>query len=135
MNIEPGKFYRTREGRKVRIYATDGEGPYKIHGAVFVDGEWVFDTWLLDGTVFADRRNNDDDIIAKWIEPHPLANAKPGDPIWVRDAGDACWVIKLFSELNEGAPANCYVAATSRTDFGDLSFWRYGKPYIPGEAP
>lgn len=32
--FEPGKEYKTRDGRKVRIYATDAGGEYPIHGAV-----------------------------------------------------------------------------------------------------
>ena len=36
--IDKSKTYRTRDGREVRIYATDGVGDQAIHGAVLTDG-------------------------------------------------------------------------------------------------
>ena len=32
--IDMKKKYRTKDGREVRIYATDGVGHYPVHGAV-----------------------------------------------------------------------------------------------------
>ena len=46
--IDPSKKYRTRDGRAVRIYATDGEGGYQIHGAVFKNG-WCPEVWDING--------------------------------------------------------------------------------------
>ena len=46
--IDIDKEYRTRDGREVRIYATDGgdlvEGQ-TIHGAVLNGNNWVFAIW------------------------------------------------------------------------------------------
>lgn len=47
--IDKSKQYRTRDGREVRIYATDGGGHRPIHGAIREDGNWVAYTWLYDG--------------------------------------------------------------------------------------
>lgn len=44
------KKYRTRDGREVRIYATDGWGDYPVHGATLRNGQWEINTWTLDGT-------------------------------------------------------------------------------------
>jgi hypothetical protein len=41
------KKYRTRDGREVRIYATDGH-EYPIHGAV-MDRGWCVHYWDADG--------------------------------------------------------------------------------------
>ena len=48
--IDKDKTYRTRDGREVRIYATDGHGTYPIHGASN-DSKygWVPHAWLPDG--------------------------------------------------------------------------------------
>ena len=49
--IDLTKQYRTRDGREVRIYATDGGGNYPVHGAYYYDGRWVSFEWRADGSV------------------------------------------------------------------------------------
>ena len=49
--IDKSKTYRTRDGREVRIYATDGISPAEIHGSVksqYSDG-WHPYVWQADG--------------------------------------------------------------------------------------
>ena len=48
--INKDKQYRTRDGREVRIYATDGSYPYVVHGAIKNEnGEWQPSNWLNQG--------------------------------------------------------------------------------------
>jgi len=47
--INKDKTYRTRDGREVRIYATDGSHPFVIHGAYRVGTNWISCLWLRDG--------------------------------------------------------------------------------------
>jgi len=47
--IDKSKTYRTRDGREVRIYATDGNAPYCIHGAVLNEDGWTAEGWLSNG--------------------------------------------------------------------------------------
>jgi hypothetical protein len=47
--IDIKKQYRTRDGREVRIYATDGRGPRAIHGAVWYDEQWNQHQWRNNG--------------------------------------------------------------------------------------
>lgn len=63
LKIEAGKRYRTRAGKEVRIYATDGKGKHPVHGAVH-DGEpcysgqeigWQQEAWFADGSYFEDK--------------------------------------------------------------------------------
>ena len=49
MMISKSKHYRTRDGREVRIYATDGYGENKIHGAVKEDSGWCIYAWYEEG--------------------------------------------------------------------------------------
>jgi hypothetical protein len=49
MTIDITKNYRTRDGREVRIYATDGGGPWKIAGGIKTGSEWTHATWLEGG--------------------------------------------------------------------------------------
>jgi hypothetical protein len=46
--IDKSKTYKTRDGREVRIYATDGYKDYPIHGAI-MDSGWCFHYWTEDG--------------------------------------------------------------------------------------
>jgi hypothetical protein len=47
--IDKNKQYRTRDGRDVRIYATDGASEQWVHGAVENTEGWCQMTWCLDG--------------------------------------------------------------------------------------
>jgi len=58
--IDINKKYRTRCGREVRIYATDGKGIYPVHGAVKVEGGWLPYTWKATGV---EGVNNVNDLI------------------------------------------------------------------------
>ena len=52
-NITVGKFYKTRDGHKVRIYATDGSPQYPIHGAYLNhDNHWTQTACTLTGEYF-----------------------------------------------------------------------------------
>jgi len=49
--ISKDKQYRTRDGREVRIYATDGHPEEPVHGAFKDFGEdWNHTSWYMDGT-------------------------------------------------------------------------------------
>jgi hypothetical protein len=51
--IDKAKQYKTRDGRPVRIYATDGWGCFPIHGAAATNGEgerWLSRCWRADGS-------------------------------------------------------------------------------------
>lgn len=73
MKIEPNKFYQTRDKRKVRIYAVDGEGTQAIHGSILVDNSWRLVTWYANG-MYAHELDppNCKDIVSEWEEPVPV---------------------------------------------------------------
>ena len=59
MQIELGKTYRTRDGREVRIYATDGGGIYSVHGAIESGDVWQVTWWKADGRAPEDWSSRD----------------------------------------------------------------------------
>ena len=48
--IDINKHYRTRDGREVRIYATDGAYG-KVHGAIMTNEGWEHRTWNSSGLI------------------------------------------------------------------------------------
>ena len=70
MIIEKDKLYKTRDGRKARIYATDG-AKGSIHGAILHDTEWAVTAWNKDGCYYAGEICSSD-LISEWVEPVKL---------------------------------------------------------------
>jgi hypothetical protein len=60
MNWKPGKEYKTRDGRKARIYAVDCGGEYPIHGAIEYENRWSAEGWAANGKVYSDDSNLDE---------------------------------------------------------------------------
>lgn len=48
--IDINKKYRTRDGREVRIYATDGGSPCSVIGVVRSTVGWEMFQWFSDGS-------------------------------------------------------------------------------------
>lgn len=76
MMIDINKKYRTRDGREVRIYATDGDGAYSVHGAIKEDGGWTQESWTDAGcyTTSGERRSDLIEVkekIVKWVNVYP----------------------------------------------------------------
>jgi len=70
MKIEIGKSYRTKQGKKVRIYATDGGGYYPIHGAELMDEGWHHNIWPDDGIYsHNDGADVSHSLVSLWEEP------------------------------------------------------------------
>jgi hypothetical protein len=71
-DIQVGKFYKTRNGLKVRIYALDGGKPYSVHGAYqATDGGWSLTSWTSGG-MYRDLLDtlgtHDFDIVSEWVD-------------------------------------------------------------------
>lgn len=97
MKIEVGKFYKTRDGRKARIYAVDGGDGEVIHGALhFGDAYgWSITTWHSGG-VYTEGSHHGRDLISEWIDkPEVDWSAMPAWAEWVAMDKDGEWT--LFS--------------------------------------
>jgi hypothetical protein len=84
------KQYRTRDGRKVRIYAVDGSSNLPIHGAIKFDNGWKSSCWNPNGLHFTGCSNLNDLIEVKpriqreyWVNVPPEGNLSP-----------VCWLTK-----------------------------------------
>lgn len=98
MKIEKDKFYKTRAGNKVRIYATDGLNLYPVHGAVLLAGFWAPIQWTSLGK-FYERGDADGDIISEWEEPKPKLKA------WILACDDNPLSKQVYSiRFSEEAP-------------------------------
>ena len=75
--IDINKKYITKDGREVRIYATDGSGFDSVHGAILINrDEWMSRSWDKYG-IYDPTKHSDNDLIEAWIP-------KDKEPIW-------CW--------------------------------------------
>ena len=77
--IDKDRTYRTRDGREVRIYATDG-GPNKmsVHGAINYGENWQSCSWHSLGAYYADSESEKDLIEVRprhkrtvWVNVYP----------------------------------------------------------------
>jgi hypothetical protein len=75
--IDINKKYRTRDGREVRIYATDGQDEWPIHGATLKSFGWSSECWTRDGSSLTNQPHADDLIevrprhkVSVWINTY-----------------------------------------------------------------
>jgi hypothetical protein len=113
--IDKNKTYKTRRGHAVRIYATDGEEDYPVHGAIYLleKDKWRCITWTDAGHFISKSAEHDRDLI----------EVKPKHVVWVnvyaaridgmfcsRKTADACAFpqriacIRIEYEEGEGLP-------------------------------
>lgn len=103
MKIEAGKFYKTRYGMKVRVYATDGAHTFPIHGAVYLkyEDKWESHIWKESGA-FDGETPNDYDIVSEWDDDHPAENWPVDAKIFVREDKDENWKPRHFAKYENG---------------------------------
>lgn len=96
--IDKSKQYRTRDGREVRIYATDGEDRYPIHGAVRTkNGDWSLMFWTSTGRACNSAIDSIFDLIEVkpriqrevWVNVYPEESGIPEGFYFSRKAADA----------------------------------------------
>lgn len=94
MEIEVGKFYQSRSGRRIRIYAVDGIIGDYIHGAYFNVDFWYSYTWDKNGLANGGNNRDEFDIISEWPEPEK----KPRWLAWACSMGGDCLRLEFFPE-------------------------------------
>jgi hypothetical protein len=111
--IDKDKQYKTRDGRDVRIYATDGCEVFPVHGAIEHDDGWWSFSWANNGSSVnsATSKENPDDLIEvkprmkfeRWVEverdgSYSLWLDKPSTASSV----DAFAITRISFEVEEG---------------------------------
>lgn len=61
--ITKGGEYTTRDGHPVRIYATDANEDYPVHGAIYFGGAWLVESWTADGRANTPTKEGRFDLI------------------------------------------------------------------------
>jgi hypothetical protein len=114
--IDAAKTYTTRDGRAVRIYATDGGWlGYPIHGATLGADGWEPQWWLADGRVDSEEEGADLDLIevkpehTRWIvicdAAYGFATREQHAQEIARTYGDSAAVVKVTFREGEGLDA------------------------------
>jgi hypothetical protein len=109
--ISMGKQYKTRDGREVRIYATDGAGEHPVHGALKSSKGWIYATWDSQGHVLNPRRETLEDLIE--VKPRMkferwVVVERNGDySLWLdkpsrASSADAFAITQIVFEVEEG---------------------------------
>jgi hypothetical protein len=109
--ISKDKQYRTRDGREVRIYATDGKYPFVVQGDVKTEhGEWEQVSWTTDGSLMLENGCHKDLIEVRprhkrtvWLNVYPNAVISTEDgPLRYEASLLACIKVDLDFEEGEG---------------------------------
>jgi len=81
MKIDKNRTYTTRDGRAVRIYATDGGRRTPIHGATKDpnDDGWTSRTWTNEGLYYLGQLNDEKDLIEA-LKPNGIPVDLPDPP-------------------------------------------------------
>ena len=79
MKIDKNRTYTTRDGRAVRIYATDAGGDYPIHGSTKEGDNWGLDEWDADGYWCAVSPWDENDLIEA-LKPNGIPVDLPDPP-------------------------------------------------------
>ena len=127
MEIEVGKYYKTRCGYKVQIYAIHAEKDWyrNVHGAFFKSDCWFSESWVAKGK-FLELEEHDFDIVSEWTEPHPAESWEVDKKILVRNDEDV-WFRRYFAYYHDGLIFAFDNAGTSWSE-KLTSPWKYAKP-------
>lgn len=115
--IEMSKQYRTRDGREVRIYATDHDSPHPVVGAIKSMGRWYGQAWNDDGTSGFSRHCDLIEVrprikLERWVNVYrSVVHGEPytggpwltrGTADYQKDSGERIACVKITIDCDEG---------------------------------
>lgn len=87
--IDIYRKYKTRDGREVRIYATDHDSTcgHMVSGAFFLDGGWWSASWTAEGFYGSSSYESPNDLIevksrirrTVWLDVYPKGTCIAGE--------------------------------------------------------
>lgn len=96
--IDITKTYRTREGKKARVLATDVASLSSVVAAIEeAPGKESIYVFLPDGRFSLSAANRHD-----LLEYTPADHLRVDQPVWVRNTDAAPWLPRHFSHYSEG---------------------------------
>ena len=107
--IDINKKYQTKDGREVRIYATDGHHNQAVHGAVKDSHAWTLHAWYSDGVYARYDRNGPRDL----IEVRPRHKRT----VWVEVYDEGTPIVYLSKPSAEGYHVNRIACIKVELDF------------------
>ena len=93
--IQTSKAYRTKDGQKVRVYATDGVGHHPVHGAILTSKGWMPAQWDENGRAFKPHLESELDLVDESL----YSDDHPGT-IWIAKNGDSVQYVSGEGELD-----------------------------------
>ena len=122
--IEVGRFYKTRSGKKAKIYEIFDN--YYI-GAVYfeISTLWVPLVWSK-GQNIASSEGSLYDIVSEYTEPHPAESWEVDKKILVSD-DQIYWYKKYFAKFENGYFYAWYDGRSSWNEKKAAS-WKFAKP-------
>lgn len=131
MKLEVGKYYKTRNGKKIYCALDRQTICTKL-----VSSDYPFLCISMDGTTTAytssgiwtlNNPSSPEDIIAEWVEPHPLEGCAKGTLIWVSDRDPACYVDVRIEYFDSLSPDNKTIYTAPLNGLRTQRSWNYGK--------
>lgn len=123
LTIEAGKFYKTRQGFKAKVYEVYNE---YAHGAVLVKSQWNAVEWFRDGVIFTrsfpEHMETGADIVSAWIDP-PVVDWDKLPPGILSVAIDKGGEEYGYLTTNVSATGYEWIAGAPNIHIGSLSLW------------
>ena len=97
---------QTRDGRAVRIYATDGLGIYFVHGAIKNNKGWIQDRWDDEGANY--RSYGANDLVRKPAHVTGWVNVYEQFGCLAPQFGDVAYATQQLAKENISSKGKCF---------------------------
>lgn len=99
---------QTRDGRLVRIYATDGVGLHCIHGAILDKNGWEVAKWMADGVSHNSVTESQYDLVRKPVRVTGWLNVYENFNFLAPKFGDVAYETQQLAKENISSKGECF---------------------------
>ena len=100
--------WQTRDGRAVRIYATDGEGTHCVHGAILNHDGWLIAKWMESGRNHNSVTESRNDIVRKPVRVTGWVNLYENFGQLAPKFGDVLYDTQQLAKENISSQSKCF---------------------------